>query len=234
MISEQSRWVSATADCYTTLDNTADLWRISLDRSPCTQWLSEDELTRLHRYRFEKDQRRFAVARSGLRQILGRYTQTNPEDIVFDYSPRGKPALKFNSQGLEFNLSHSGECALCGVARSPLGVDIEQLRSMDRLGGLVQRCLTPREQRSLQQQPASEQSTAFLKYWTCKEAYLKATGQGISESLTAIEVELTPSPSLKAPGPMWQLQVLFPGPGYTGALVTTPSIRKVRLWSLNG
>ncbi|MEM9804807.1 MAG: 4'-phosphopantetheinyl transferase superfamily protein [Cyanobacteria bacterium P01_D01_bin.56] len=224
-------WLSSTPDVYTTLaTNTVDLWLISLDQFPNTEWLSEDELARLHRYRFEKDQRKFAVARSTLRQILGNYTQTNPGDVVFDYSARGKPSLRHNQRGLQFNLSHSGEYALCGVAQEPLGVDIEQLRFMDRLDGLIERCLAPSEQRTLSNLPEADKSTAFLEYWTCKEAYLKATGQGISESLTAIEVELAPTPKLKVSGNPWYLQMLAATKGYTAAVVTTPNITQTRFW----
>lgn len=224
-------WLPATADVYTSLETiTVDLWLIPLDRSPNTKWLSEDELDRLHRYRFEKDQRKFAIARSTLRQILGSYTQTDPGDIVFDYSTRGKPSLRHNQRGLQFNLSHSGEYALCGVAHQPLGVDIEQLRPMDRLDGLIERCLAPSEQCTLDNLPETDKSTVFLEYWTCKEAYLKATGQGISESLTAIEVELAPIPKLKVPGNPWCLQMLSPTGGYAAAVVTAPNITQTRFW----
>ncbi len=226
-----AHWRSPTADCYTTLKTTTvDLWRIPLERPSNNQWLSEDELARLHRYRFEKDQRRFAVARSSLRWILGFYTQTNPEDIAFEYGDRGKPSLQNNTWGMEFNLSHSGEYALCGVAHQPLGVDIEQLRSMDRLDGLIQRCLAPSEQRTLAEVSAPHKSIAFLEYWTCKEAYLKATGQGISEALTAIEIKWTPTLELNVPGPPWQLKAFCPCEGYTAALVTTPNVRQTRFW----
>lgn len=224
-------WVSASADGHKVLDQTTlDLWRIPLDQTAQMNVLSEDELARFNRYRFAADQRKFAVARSSLRHILASYVQTTPAGLVFDYGPHGKPALH-QDKSLHFNLSHSGEYALCGVAKQVLGVDIELLRPMDRLDGLVQRCLAPSEQRALLQTPTSEQSTGFLKYWTCKEAYLKATGQGISESLTAIEVDLTLSPKLKVPSRPWQLWVFAPCSGYTAALVTAPGITQIRCWA---
>ncbi|MEO0866886.1 MAG: 4'-phosphopantetheinyl transferase superfamily protein [Cyanobacteria bacterium J06642_11] len=226
-------WLATSQGSHTSLGaQSVDLWRIPLDCSPSTQWLSDDELARLQRYRFERDQRRFAVARSSLRRILGFYTHTHPKDIGFTYSDRGKPSLQDNRHGIQFNLSHSGEYALCGVAQQPLGVDIEQLRSMDRLDGLIQRCLAPSEQATLSQVAANQKSQAFLEYWTCKEAYLKATGQGISESLTAIEIELQPTPKLKLPdSASWQLRSLMPCVGYTAALVIHPDVNQLRFWA---
>ncbi|MBT9316388.1 4'-phosphopantetheinyl transferase family protein [Leptothoe spongobia] len=225
-------WIPASADCYQTLNQTTlDLWRIPLAQPIQLDTLSEDELTRFKRYRFADDQRKFAVARSSLRQILALYSQQRPVDLAFDYGPYGKPYLR-NNGSLQFNLSHSGEYALCGVARQGIGLDIELLRPMDRLEGLIKRCLAPYEQENLAQIPLNQQSNAFLKYWTCKEAYLKATGQGISESLTAIEVSFTPYPQLKVPNQPWQLQVFIPCEGYTAAVVMPLEITQIRLHQL--
>ena len=223
-------WVSAADNCHETLSQeTLDLWLISLEHPIQTDVLSEDEIRRLNRYRFAKDQRKFAVARSSLRHILARYAQVNPASLNFDYGRYGKPFLK-DSKSLQFNLSHSGEYALCGVARATIGVDIEQLRSMDRVDSLIQRCLAPSEQQTLANLSASQQSTGFLEYWTCKEAYLKATGQGISESLTSIEVDLRGKPQLKIPGQSWQLRLTKPQNGYTAAIAMPPSITQIRFW----
>ncbi|MEA5466655.1 4'-phosphopantetheinyl transferase family protein [Leptothoe sp. PORK10 BA2] len=236
-------WLPPPGDCYDTLGpTTLDLWRIPLDRPVQMDTLSDDEVARFKRYRFAADQRKFAVARSSLRQILAHYSHQLPASLAFDYGFRGKPQLRHHGW-LQFNLSHSGEYALCAVARQVVGVDIEQLRPMDRLDGLIHRCLAMTEQQAIEQINPDHQSTAFLKYWTCKEAYLKATGQGISESLAAIEVELTPIPRLRVPDPApdsasapgphqpWQLQVFVPDVGYTAAAVMSPEINHIRLWA---
>ncbi|MBE9068235.1 4'-phosphopantetheinyl transferase superfamily protein [Leptolyngbya cf. ectocarpi LEGE 11479] len=227
---EQGAWSPATADCHTTLDTTTlDLWRISLDQPVSVDVLATDEQARLQRYRFAIDQRKFAVARTSLRQILARYSQQDPADLVFDYGVYGKPCLR--DYPLQFNLSHSGEYALCGVARQVVGVDIEQLRSMDRLDGLIKRCLSPSEQQAIAAVESSQRSKAFLEYWTCKEAYLKATGQGISESLAAIEVDLSTEPKLNVPGQPWQLKGFIPCDGYTAAAVMPLDITQIRFWT---
>ncbi|MEM7062054.1 MAG: 4'-phosphopantetheinyl transferase superfamily protein [Cyanobacteria bacterium P01_B01_bin.77] len=228
---EHEAWSPATDNCYTTLGaTTLDLWRISLDQSVQIDVLADDERARLQRYRFAADQRKFAVARTSLRLILARYSQQDPASLVFDYGAYGKPYLR-DHRSLQFNLSHSGEYALCGVARQVVGVDIEQLRSMDRLDGLIKRCLAPSEQQAIATVESTQQSAAFLEYWTCKEAYLKATGQGISESLAAISIDLSAAPKLKVPGQPWQLKVFIPCDGYTAAAVMPPDITQIRLWA---
>ncbi|MEM8613210.1 MAG: 4'-phosphopantetheinyl transferase superfamily protein [Cyanobacteria bacterium P01_H01_bin.105] len=227
---EHSKWLPAAGDCYKTLSQTTlDVWRIPLNRPTQTDILSEDELSRLHRYRFAVDQRKFSVARRSLRQILAGYSQIPPASLIFDYGPYGKPCLR-NHDGLQFNLSHSGEYALCGVARQTVGIDIEQLRSMERLDGLIKRCLAPSEQQAISSVSSVQLSSAFLKYWTCKEAYLKATGQGISESLAAIEIDLAAIPRLNLPGHPWQLRVFIPDEGYTAAVVVPPDVSQIRFW----
>src|SRR5437016_8048000 len=73
-------------------------WCVSLDVPPETSarlyaTLTPDERTRSARLRFERDQRRFIVARGVLRDLLGRYLQTPPGQISFVYNAFGKPDL---------------------------------------------------------------------------------------------------------------------------------------------
>src|SRR5437016_9852089 len=61
-------------------------WCASLDVPPETSarlyaTLMPDESTRSTRFQFERDQQRFIVARGVLRDLLGRYLQTQPSQI---------------------------------------------------------------------------------------------------------------------------------------------------------
>lgn len=227
-------WGASSANCYHPLEaTTLELWRIPLKQPVDLKILSADEIRRFKRYRFDEHRHKFSVARGSLRRILACYSSKTPAGLVFDYGRYGKPSLR-DDASLQFNLSHSGDYALCGVARHSLGVDIEQLRPMDRLDGLIQRCLTAGEQTAFDQVGHDQHSNIFLSYWTCKEAYLKATGQGISESLTGIEVSFTPQPHFRTPNAPWQLQTFVPYDGYTAAVVMSPTITQVRLWTYEG
>src|SRR5438093_3103118 len=74
------------------------IWCASLDVPPETSarlyaTLTPDERTRSARFRFERDQQRFIVARGVLRDLLGRYLQTQPGQVSFVYNAFGKPDL---------------------------------------------------------------------------------------------------------------------------------------------
>src|SRR5881397_1867586 len=73
----------------------AQCWCVRLDIDPELSYatLSEDERNRSARFRFERDRRRFVVARGALRDLLGRYLDIDPGQIRFIYNAFGKPEL---------------------------------------------------------------------------------------------------------------------------------------------
>ncbi|MEO0756448.1 MAG: 4'-phosphopantetheinyl transferase superfamily protein [Cyanobacteria bacterium J06648_16] len=171
------------------------LWRIDLsggadrDYWPC---LSRDERERAERFRFDRDRTRFVQSRGSLRYLLGRYLDKAPVDITFAYGPYGKPHCP-QAEHLSFNLSHSDDQALCAVTHSRLvGVDVEQYRDLTYFDSLSRRCLAESELATLAQLPDHQRQPLFLQYWTCKEAYLKAIGCGLTRSLTSVHVQLHP------------------------------------------
>ena len=81
-----------------------------------------------------------------------------------------------------FNLSHSGEYAICAYGSSPVGVDIQKQKP-DRFH-ITERCFTKREQALIREYG----SEMFTRIWARKESYLKYTGQGIRVPLNSFEV----------------------------------------------
>ncbi|MBE9060671.1 4'-phosphopantetheinyl transferase superfamily protein [cf. Phormidesmis sp. LEGE 11477] len=159
--------------------------------------LSADERARADRFRFEADRRKFVVARGTLRHLLGKRFGCAAGAIAFCYSKYGKPETSADPSGysFHFNLSHSGEIALCALGGDrTVGIDIEKVKPIQRLDSLLERCLVAREKAIVKSQPIEQQPSAFLQHWTCKEAYLKAIGLGLSQSMTTVEVDLNPAP----------------------------------------
>jgi|SRR5579863_336323 len=163
----------------------ADVWTVVLDRpSPerdvFRQCLSSDELQRAIRFRFAHDRNHFIVARAALRTILAFYSGVRKDQIAFEYGPFGKPTLASNSASgieLQFNVSHSHGIALVAVSRScPLGIDIERDSPTCSLESIAKAAFSPEEAKSL----AAARPRALLQHWTCKEAYVKAQGVGLS------------------------------------------------------
>jgi 4'-phosphopantetheinyl transferase len=189
--------------------------------------LSHDERTRAVRFYFERDRRRYVVARGLLRVILARYTDLAPERIAFRYGPRGKPSLATASAGLRFNLSHAADRALVGVTRGrEIGVDLEYVRPMPELESLARRFFSEPERVALAALPRPRRLRAFFRCWTRKEAYIKAIGDGLACPLDGFAVSLAPGRYARLlavegdpEGPRrWTLCSLAPAAGFLGAL----------------
>lgn len=173
------------------------VWRASLDLDPTAMLpdLSDDELARAGAYHFSKDRKRFVVGRGILRRLLAGYLGDKPRELQFDYGPQGKPALAgiYRDAGVSFNLSHAADAALYAVTRErAIGIDIEQIRPGFAGDGIAERFFSAAERRSMASLPPGAKDAAFFACWTRKEAYIKATGQGLSLPLDQFTVSLTP------------------------------------------
>lgn len=156
------------------------------------QNLSEDELIRANKYKFEYLQNRFIVARSILRIILGKYLDIKPSNLIFKYSNKGKPVLakNLNYLSIDFNVSHSENIALYAFTiNHQIGVDIEHIRPIANLDKLAERFFHPREYKLIRVLEPDKKQKMFFKIWTAKESYLKAVGEGIAGGLDKIEID---------------------------------------------
>ncbi len=156
-------------------------------------FLSRDELARASRFQLERARSRFVLTRGWLRVILARCLGAAPEEIVFAYGANGKPTLggSYRENELSFNLSHSGDYALIGLsARGPIGVDIEQVRAMPDFESMTSQYFSASETRAVMAYPEAGRLRAFFRCWTRKEAFMKATGEGMGIALDAFSVAL--------------------------------------------
>lgn len=150
--------------------------------------LDEAERQRASRYLHEEDRIRFAVTRSTLRHLLGRYLDVNPLALEFVTTRHGRPELASLS-GPMFNVSHAGEHALIAISREfDVGIDVEFVNAAIDWRELAALVCTLDEQRLLDMAPRGLQNSHFFQCWTAKEALLKALGVGIAEGLQAISV----------------------------------------------
>jgi 4'-phosphopantetheinyl transferase len=215
-------WRSAPAQLQL-IPGEVHLWRWRLDQPlPAVTGLAADEQLRADRFRFDCDRQSFVAARSGMRRILGRYLNQDAAAIEFAYGSHGKPCLVDGT--IEFNLSHSGDWALLAVARDrAVGVDIERIKPMAELEKLTARFLMAAEHERIVSLPEADRLLAFFRTWTCKEAYLKATGEGLGQ-LKSLEVAAQPEvPVQLLSPPGWNLLELVPEVGYVGAIAAPGS-----------
>jgi 4'-phosphopantetheinyl transferase len=188
------------------------VWRAELDRpepetSALRALLSADECERADRFRFERDRKRFTVARGLLRCVLGRMLGVAAPAIAFAYAPRGKPGLKDpDGSGLEFNLSHSNGVGLIATSWGRrIGVDLEFGRPDLDFLGIADRFFTPREFGEIRAQPRAMQRSAFFRGWARKEAFLKARGDGLWLGLDQFEVSIDPASPARVVHTAWDL-----------------------------
>lgn len=207
--------------------------------------LAPDEHARADRFRFERDRRRFTVARGVLRALLGRYLGTDPRGVAFRYESHGKPALDGEpaAHGIRFNVSHSGEMALYALARGrELGVDVEEVRRMEDGLKIAERFFSEAEVAAFRALPDGIRDDAFFNCWTRKEAYIKAVGEGLSFPLHAFDVSLAPGEPARLlasrdprQAERWSLRGLpDPAPGYRAAVVVEGEGWEPACWRWDG
>ncbi|GIJ46294.1 4'-phosphopantetheinyl transferase [Virgisporangium aliadipatigenens] len=204
-----------------------------IDADTCTVWwatpeaphdalatlLDPAEKARVEQLRRPADRVRRLLGTAVLRLAAGAATGTAPTAVRIERHcptcplPHGKPTLP--GTGLHASVSHSGDrIAVALTAAGPVGVDVEQVHDVD-VAALAPTVLHPSER--------ATDLAGFFRYWTRKEATVKATGDGITLGLHRLHVSAPDTePALIAypdrPGLAAQLRDLAPDPGYAAAL----------------
>ena len=130
------------------------------------------------------DQNRTFTGRKLLTYLLLQAGFSPELPLQCSYGPEGKPFLP-QFPHCHFNVSHSGDWVICGLADHPIGVDLEGERP---LRAALTRRFAPSEQEMLQHRPPA----SFFDLWTVKEAFCKCTGEGLLLPLNATTVTLDP------------------------------------------
>jgi 4'-phosphopantetheinyl transferase len=206
-------------------------------------FLSLDEAERASRFHFEADARGFVVARGSVRSILARYTQSSAADLFFSYSAHGKPTLQKPASELRFSVSHSHDLALLAVVSGrEVGVDIEWKKEGVEVDKLAERFFSPQERIGLRSQSPEARIDSFFRGWTCKEAFLKAQGFGLSRNLSSFDVDMsvgTPARLLgcrpdASEASHWSLRELNVPEGYAGAVALEGRIGELKMIQFGG
>jgi medium-chain acyl-[acyl-carrier-protein] hydrolase len=222
------------------------VWRVPLDqpeesRTVLRRLLSADEEDRARRFHFPRDRDRFTVCRGALRALLGRYLAHDPARLRFAYGTHGKPAPA--AGGLRFNVTHADGLALLAITGGrEVGVDLERVRPGMATEEIAARYFSAREVAALRSVPPNLRTEAFFNCWTRKEAYLKATGDGLMRALDRFDVTLSPGEPAAllanrdepAEARRWSLRELSPGPGFVGAVAVEGQSWKLWCGDLRG
>lgn len=189
-------------------------------------WLSCAERQRARRFHFNRDRRRFIVARARLRQLLGARLGVAPESVDLAYGKNGKPALagRFGHTHWRFNVAHCDDVAVYAFSpQREVGIDIEAVRALGEADELAARFFSRRENEAYLALAAHDKPLGFFNCWTRKEAFVKALGDGLSMPLDRFDVSLAPGEPAQILridsrlGSGWRLDSFSPLPGFIAA-----------------
>lgn len=213
--------------------NRIDIWQYSLRElfPEAPSLLNDDETARAHRFYFARHQRRFTVARAMLRQILSYYLHCSPKALEFGYNPQGKPSLLENLAHLEFNLSHSGDLALLAVGqRHAMGIDLEYFSKRSYVG-IAQQLFSEVEMKALHAVNQCLEPLVFFHIWAQKEAFIKASGLGLSYPTQQFDVPAALPTNQLINDPLhqknWHMISFMPEVACCAALCHHPSIEQI-------
>ncbi len=168
---------------------TLDIKRISrTDIDAAYFYMSEERRKKCDGLRVQSDKDLCIASDMLLRRILSRKLGLSPEEIAFVVSENGKPYLE--NGGYHFNVSHSGNIVAVAVNKDcPVGIDVEKIRPVS--AGIAKRVFSESDicfvfdgllipDGKIED---CEMLTRFFKVWTYKEAFVKMTGEGISDNI---------------------------------------------------
>lgn len=220
-------------------DLPVDVWTWNLDidealAARLSAWLTGEERQRASAFVTPQLQRRWIAARAGMRGILASVLGVSPQAPVFTLGPHGRPELAGRNIPHSFNLSHSDSLAAFAVSEAVIGVDVEQIKTLPE--SVAEMVFSKPEIAALEAEPEDARALAFYRYWTAKEAVLKALGTGLSVSgrSFAIDISRPEAPRLVSADwkdedtQAWQLAAFHPEDGFAGA-VAVRTARPLRL-----
>jgi len=192
--------------------------------------LSDAERDRARRFAFDRDARRFILARACLRELLAVRLGVRAEAVEFEYGAYGKPALarRFADSDLSFNVSHCDDVAAYAFSYGhAVGIDVEAVREISDADDIAARHFSRCENETYRTLKPSERPLGFFNCWTRKEAFVKALGEGLSMPLDGFDVTLAPGEPARVlriantPGDSgWWLESLSPAVGYVLAIAS--------------
>jgi 4'-phosphopantetheinyl transferase len=157
------------------------------------QLITDSEREKVGRLYYAEDRRNALIARALVRTALSHYADRPPQHWCFSKGAHGKPEIIDPPAGLRFNLSHTQGMIVCAVSRHhDLGVDVENCQRRNDLLKIARHYFSAAECEALFSLPSAQQKDRFFDYWTLKESYIKACGEGLAIALDSFSFQLPP------------------------------------------
>ena len=153
-------------------------------------WLDEAERARLAGITGARRRRQFLLCRAALRAWLCAELGCRNDRLSFRFNAHGKPRALVDGApaAIDCNLAHGGEHGLLALSPGPVGVDVEVRREGREFGRIARRVFAPAEQAVLASRSAAARVACFYRFWSLKEALIKARGTGFAVPPASFEL----------------------------------------------
>jgi len=173
----------------TTDSNILTVWAMELETVAAyavASWcsaLGPQEINRAASLHRDADWQTYIAAHTLARGALSAVCGTPVNSFQLGTGDRGRPEIicPEGLDGLQFSLTHTHGLVACAVAVGfACGLDAESRDRKKLRSDIAEATLAPSEIGLLRAAPAERRHETFLQLWTLREAYTKATGQGVS------------------------------------------------------
>jgi 4'-phosphopantetheinyl transferase len=105
---------------------------------------------------------------------------------------------------LHFNISHTKGLVAVALAGRPVGIDVEARQYIAEVDRIARLALAPESVLALKALPSEDcRNAMFYRFWTLGEAFIKATGLGVSQGLDSFAFTATGVGQLTRVTPTW-------------------------------
>ena len=219
-------------------DNEVHIWIANLDQIILRgdeERLPLSERIRADKYHYQIHKNRYIIQHTLLRLIIGHYQGIGFFEGEFYLGEHRKPYLSgINGKDtICFNISNSDSMGIFAFSKNlEIGVDIELVRDIPEMDKIVEQFFSAKEKDFLRSLPENRKKKAFYSCWTRKEAFLKAIGDGLVQSLDKFDLDLIPGELTRILRmgedskieSRWFIQNLKPAPNYVGAFAVKSPI----------
>ncbi len=165
------------------------IWVATLDalrshRAGLQVLLSAAEQARCQRYVQQDDRDRYLGGRALSKLAVAKMTGLPPAEIAVITAATGKPSVSSSRAEIALpaiNISHAGELVVVALQYdAEIGVDVELFNHDVNLDDLMDVVCSKEEIAEINLPAHRTRAQKFYEFWVLKEAYLKATGEGLS------------------------------------------------------
>lgn len=171
------------------LEPAPQIWVATLDalrshRAGLQVLLSAAEQARCQRYVQQDDRDRYLGGRALSKLAVAKMTGLPPAEIAIITAATGKPSVSSSTADIALpaiNISHAGELVVVALQYdAEIGVDVELFNHDVNLDDLMDVVCSKEEIAEINLPAHRTRAQKFYEFWVLKEAYLKATGEGLS------------------------------------------------------